>query len=124
MPGLLLIGDAAHPMAPNRAQGINMALRDAIVVANHMKKVDNRNGPVPYKVFQQIQAEREPEIRAIQKMQLAEWKKVKFISTPGLPYQGFKVIASTFGRFQFAQNLWLHDQKGLRQGVLPVKLAV
>lgn len=122
LPGFLLIGDAAHPMAPNRAQGINMALRDAIVVANHMKKVDNRNGPVPYEVFQQIQAERQPEIEAIQKMQLAEWKKVEFISTPGLPYQGFKAIASTFGRFQFAQNIWLHEQRGLRQGVLPVSL--
>jgi 2-polyprenyl-6-methoxyphenol hydroxylase-like FAD-dependent oxidoreductase len=28
-PGLLLLGDAAHPMSPVRAQGINMALRDA-----------------------------------------------------------------------------------------------
>ena len=30
-PGLLLLGDAAHPMSPVRAQGINMALRDALV---------------------------------------------------------------------------------------------
>ncbi len=124
LPGLLLIGDAAHPMAPNRAQGINMALRDAIVVANYMKNVDNRNGPVPYEVFQQIQAERQPEVDAVQKMQLAEWKKVEFISKPGLPYQGFKAIASTFGRFRFAQNIWLHEQKGLREGILPVKLNV
>ena len=29
--GLLLLGDAAHPMAPIRAQGINLALRDVIV---------------------------------------------------------------------------------------------
>ena len=122
LPGFLLIGDAAHPMAPNRAQGINMALRDAIVVANHMKTVDNRNGQVPYEVLQKIQAERQPEIEAVQKMQLAEWRKVAFISTPGLPYRGFKAIASIFGRFRFAQNIWLHEQKGLRQGVLPVSL--
>ncbi|MEL7068469.1 MAG: FAD-dependent oxidoreductase [Cyanobacteria bacterium J06581_3] len=122
LPGLLLIGDAAHPMAPNRAQGINMALRDAIVVANYMKAVDNRNGPVPYEVLQKIQAERQPEIEAIQNMQLAEWRKVAFISTPGLPYRGFEAIATTFGRFRFAQNIWLHEQKGLRQGVLPVSL--
>ena len=123
-PGLLLIGDAAHPMAPNRAQGINMALRDAIVVANHMQQVDNRNGPVPVEVFQAIQAERQPEIEAVQKMQLAEWRKVAFISTPGLPYEGFKAIASLFGRFKFAQNIWLHEQAGLRNGVLPVSLSL
>jgi len=124
VPGLLLIGDAAHPMAPNRAQGINMALRDAMVVANYMHDVDKRNGPVPADVFQAIQAERQPEVEVVQKMQLAEWRKVELISTPGLPYQGFKAIASTFGRFRFAQNIWLHEQKGLREGVLPLTLKI
>jgi len=32
-PGLMLLGDAAHPMSPLRAQGLNMALRDALVAA-------------------------------------------------------------------------------------------
>ena len=124
VPGLLLIGDAAHPMAPNRAQGINMALRDAIVVANHLTLVDSRNGKFPDEVFRAVQSERQPEIEAVQKMQLAEWRKVKFISRPGLPYQGFKTVISAFGRFTFAQNIWLHEQKGLREGVVPVSFSV
>lgn len=33
--GICFIGDAAHPMSPVGAQGINIALRDAIVAANH-----------------------------------------------------------------------------------------
>ena len=123
IPGLLLIGDAAHPMAPNRAQGINMALRDAIVVANHFAGLkDLEKGQISPDVLAAIQVERQPEIEAVQKMQLAEWRKVAFISTPGLPYLGFKAIATLFGRFKFAQNIWLHEQQGLRKGVLPVRL--
>lgn len=123
IPGLLLIGDAAHPMAPNRAQGINMALRDAIVVANHFAEAYQDDRQILHSVLQAIQAERQPEVEKVQKMQLAEWRKVELISKPGLPYLGFKAIASLFGRFQFAQNIWLHEQKGLREGVLPVELS-
>lgn len=35
-PGLLLLGDAAHPMSALRAQGLNMALRDALVAAERL----------------------------------------------------------------------------------------
>jgi 2-polyprenyl-6-methoxyphenol hydroxylase-like FAD-dependent oxidoreductase len=35
-PGVLILGDAAHPMPPNGGQGSNMALRDALVAANHL----------------------------------------------------------------------------------------
>jgi 2-polyprenyl-6-methoxyphenol hydroxylase-like FAD-dependent oxidoreductase len=34
-PGICFVGDAAHPMSPIGAQGINVALRDAVVAANH-----------------------------------------------------------------------------------------
>jgi 2-polyprenyl-6-methoxyphenol hydroxylase-like FAD-dependent oxidoreductase len=44
-PGLLLIGDAAHPMSAVGGQGINMAVRDAVVTANHLGPV-LREGPV------------------------------------------------------------------------------
>jgi 2-polyprenyl-6-methoxyphenol hydroxylase-like FAD-dependent oxidoreductase len=45
-PGVLLLGDAAHPMSPVRAQGINLALRDAVVAANRLVPV-LREGGVP-----------------------------------------------------------------------------
>jgi 2-polyprenyl-6-methoxyphenol hydroxylase-like FAD-dependent oxidoreductase len=38
-PGVLLIGDAAHTMSPVGGQGVNVALRDAIVAANHLVPV-------------------------------------------------------------------------------------
>jgi len=43
-PGLLLLGDAAHPMSPLRAQGLNMALRDALVAAEELLAVLRTEG--------------------------------------------------------------------------------
>jgi len=70
-PGLLLIGDAAHPMSPVGGQGINVALRDAVVTANHLGRALMMRSDEATLDFaaRNIQAERWPEIVAIQDMQ-------------------------------------------------------
>ena len=70
-PGLLLIGDAAHPMSPVGAQGINIALRDALVAANHLIPVLTGD-PSPDHLdaaARRIQDERLPEVIAVQQLQ-------------------------------------------------------
>ncbi|MGO9799799.1 MAG: FAD-dependent monooxygenase, partial [Candidatus Binatus sp.] len=72
-PGLLLIGDAAHPMSPVGGQGINVALRDAVVTANHLGRALKMHSDEATLDFaaRNIQAERWPEIVKIQDMQQA-----------------------------------------------------
>ncbi len=70
-PGLLLLGDAAHPMSPVGAQGINIALRDALVAANHLLPVLVASGSAEAldAAAARTVAERLPEVSAIQKLQ-------------------------------------------------------
>jgi 2-polyprenyl-6-methoxyphenol hydroxylase-like FAD-dependent oxidoreductase len=68
---VLLLGDAAHTMSPVGGQGLNVALRDAIVAANHLVPV-LREGATPESLdaaARAIEQERLPEISAIQRAQ-------------------------------------------------------
>lgn len=77
-PGLLLLGDAAHPMSPVGGQGVNMALRDAVVAANQLVPPlrAGAEDPALDAAAEAVAAERLPEIRAIQDMQTRESAKL------------------------------------------------
>jgi 2-polyprenyl-6-methoxyphenol hydroxylase-like FAD-dependent oxidoreductase len=72
-PGLLLLGDAAHTMSPVGAQGINLALRDALVAANHLVPILTGSS-TPEEIdaaAQRVRDERFAEIETIQRLQQA-----------------------------------------------------
>jgi 2-polyprenyl-6-methoxyphenol hydroxylase-like FAD-dependent oxidoreductase len=73
-PGILFLGDAAHTMGPAGAQGLNLAIRDAIVAADHL--IDAR-GDYGEGVLARIEAVRRPEIEVAQAGQLRAYGMVQ-----------------------------------------------
>ena len=67
-PGLLLIGDAAHPMSPVGGVGINYAIQDAVVAANVLGPRLLAGG-VRTRDLQAVQRRRELPTRAMQRLQ-------------------------------------------------------
>ncbi|GAB4224650.1 MAG: FAD-dependent oxidoreductase [Stanieria sp.] len=121
LPGLLLLGDAVHPLSPIRAQGINMALRDVIVAANHLIPLLSK--PVNHNEIDQIlpliQAEREPEIIRIQQLQQQEIDQAEKLRQSAL----LRWLASRFAALisSLIRQSWLKRQQKLRQGVTQVR---
>ena len=69
--GALVIGDAAHTMSPVGGQGINIALRDAVVAANYLVPTLSRD-PTAERVdaaTQAVEDARLPEVAYIQRLQ-------------------------------------------------------
>ncbi|AFZ33698.1 FAD dependent oxidoreductase [Stanieria cyanosphaera PCC 7437] len=119
-PGLLLLGDAVHPLSPIRAQGINMALRDVIVAANYLipllsKPVNHNESGL---ILPLIQAEREPEIIRIQQLQQQEIAQAEKLRGSAL----LRWLASRFAPVirPWIRQSWLKRQQQLRQGVTQV----
>lgn len=76
-PGLLLLGDAAHPMSPVRAQGINMALRDAWAAAASLTPLLQASAAPERldQVLADLAERRRAEVAALQLLQLQETQR-------------------------------------------------
>ncbi|WP_053232119.1 FAD-dependent monooxygenase [Sandaracinus amylolyticus] len=77
VPGLMFLGDAAHTMGPAGAQGLNLAIRDSIVAANHVLDAIAEGRAVDDTLLAAIEAERRPEIEAAQAGQLRAYGMVQ-----------------------------------------------
>jgi 2-polyprenyl-6-methoxyphenol hydroxylase-like FAD-dependent oxidoreductase len=123
-PGLLLIGDAAHPMSPVGGQGVNIALRDALVAANHLVPVLTV-GANPAEIdvaTQQIQDERWPEIVTVQKMQEHQ-AKMLFVPD-GWKTRLLQWLLPLLLRTGLLQRMNRKEYKLMSEGAVPVKLVV
>jgi 2-polyprenyl-6-methoxyphenol hydroxylase-like FAD-dependent oxidoreductase len=116
IPGLLLLGDAAHPMSPIRAQGINMALRDSLVAARELLNAGDAAAAGLDQGCARIERLRRPEIRRLQALQLAEAQQGHWIGHTPLLRHGLAVAAPVLG--PLARAVWLRRQRPLREGAV------
>ncbi len=123
-PGVLLLGDAAHPMSPVRAQGINLAFRDVIVAANHLVPLlHTKAGHQDIDMaLSHIQAEREPEIIRAQQLQLQEARQGELLRKNALLRSLLIKLAPLLGKI--IKKSWLRRQYKMRQGITEVHLTV
>ncbi|MEB3263333.1 MAG: FAD-dependent monooxygenase [Synechococcus sp.] len=120
-PGLLLLGDAAHPMSPVRAQGLNMALRDAVAAARELLPLlDPPEPPPPERIdgaLARIEARRRPEVAKLQELQEEEARQGTWLQRSPWLRQALRAAAPLLA--PAVRHRWIQRQHLLRQGLPP-----
>jgi 2-polyprenyl-6-methoxyphenol hydroxylase-like FAD-dependent oxidoreductase len=122
VPGLLMLGDAAHPMSPVGGQGINIALRDAIVAANHLcpALLAEAGAERLDEAAHRVQVERMPEVVQIQQLQQIG-PRVLFRQSP-LSRILLTTPILSLTRTRPIQALFLRSFGAFLNGAVPVRL--
>ena len=121
--GALLLGDAAHTMNAVGGQGLNIALRDAVVCANHLVPLMNGNPSNASldRAFDAIEKERISEVRQVQEIQS---RPPKFITLSEFSVQLIVPILRFAFRFNFMNYLREAAIEKMSRGFNKVKLKV
>lgn len=114
VPGLLFLGDAAHTMSPMGGQGVNLAIRDSIVAANHLIAAIQAGSPLDDAVCQRIEDERRPEIETMQAFQVQS-SKLMFDAPPW-------VRAMLFTAIPWLNRLGARQGRHVQHGVTDVQI--
>lgn len=124
VPGALVIGDAAHTMSPVGGQGLNIALRDAVVAANHLTPLltaQNLDKDALDSALKAIEKERMIEVFQVQKMQAIPPK----VLINRAWWAGWvRKLLGTVLRTRFGQNMGAARAKPYLKGPVDVKLTV
>ncbi len=119
-PGLLLLGDAAHPMSPLRAQGTAMALRDVVAATDLLPAAleqpagPGRDGALD-RALAAMETLRRPEIERMQALQQQEWQRAERLGHR--PALRRLLAALAPGLAPLLAAVWQHSQGPLRQGL-------
>ena len=121
--GALLLGDAAHTMNAVGGQGLNIALRDAVVCANHLVPLMSGNPSTASldNAFDAIEKERISEVRQVQEIQS---RPPKFITLSEFSVQLIVPILRFVFRFNFMTSLGEATIERMSRGFSEVKLKI